>query len=324
MPAAIPIAAAVGGALIASSATRSAAKSQSAATDRATEEQQRQYDQTRDDQTPFRQAGYSALEQLTGQVAQTRENFDAAAYLAAHPDVARDLRGEGETAGFLGRRVQMTTPGALEDAAWQHYQDAGRNQGFGYTYNAAALARQRAAGGGLMNRSFTGADALADPGYQFGLQQGMQALDHRVAAAGGRVSGAALKAAQRYGNDYASTKFGEAYQRRQDSLNRLAALAGIGQTSTANSAAAGAASSNAISSLISSQGNATAAGQIAQGNIWSNAGNQIAALAARNPQWFGNGLSYDPGGGYGAGYGGAAVNQGAAGGNTNGSYWGTE
>lgn len=121
----------------------------------------------------------------------------------------------------------------------------------------------------------------ADKGYQFGMQQGQRALSQRVAAGGGRVSGAALKAAARFGTDYGSTGYGAAYQRRQDRLNRLSALAGIGQTATAASSAAGQSSANAISGLLSSQGDATAAGQAARGSIWANTTNQLAALGGR-------------------------------------------
>lgn len=66
-----------------------------------------------------------------------------------------------------------------------------------------------------------------DPSYQFRLGEGMKALDRQAAARGGLISGGALKAAQRYGQDYASQEFGNAY-------NRLAGLAGIGQTATSN------------------------------------------------------------------------------------------
>lgn len=129
-----------------------------------------------------------------------------------------------------------------------------------------------------INAPLNAADVLSEPGYQFGLQQGQQALDRKIAAMGGRVSGAALKSAARYGTDYAASGYNAAYQRRQDRLNRLAALAGVGQTATGASAAAGQQSANAISSLISSGGDARAASQLAQGSIWGNAGNQIAAL----------------------------------------------
>lgn len=125
-----------------------------------------------------------------------------------------------------------------------------------------------------------------DPGYQFGLTQGQQAIDRKTAAAGGRISGAALKAAAQYGNDYATNGYSAAYARanqtRTDRLNRLAALAGIGQTATQNVATAGANKANNTSALLSAAGDNAGAATIAQGNIWGNAGNQLAALYGRS------------------------------------------
>lgn len=65
----------------------------------------------------------------------------------------------------------------------------------------------------------------ADPGYNFRLQQGQKALDRQAAAGGRLYSGRQLQATQRYGQDYASNEFGNAY-------NRLAGLAGLQQTAT--------------------------------------------------------------------------------------------
>ncbi|MCW1958311.1 MAG: hypothetical protein KIH64_007155 [Mycobacterium sp.] len=132
-----------------------------------------------------------------------------------------------------------------------------------------------------INRPVTSADVMEDPGYMFGLQQGQQALDRKIAAMGGRVSGNALRAAARFGTDYASTGYGAAYQRRQDRLSRLQTLAGFGQTATSGTAAAGQNSTNAISQALQSQGDANAAASMARGNIWADAGNQITALYGR-------------------------------------------
>ena len=132
-----------------------------------------------------------------------------------------------------------------------------------------------------INGNTTAQDALNEPGYQFGLQQGQLGLDRKAAASGGRVSGAALKAASEYATNYATTGYNAAYQRRQDRLNRLAALADVGQTATGGSAAAGTASSNAISNLTTAQGNASGAASLAQGNIWGNAVNQLGAAATK-------------------------------------------
>ncbi len=208
----------IGGVLQSNAAGRAASK-QASSTDRATDEQARQYDQTREDYAPYREAGKKALGQYETEI----------------------------------------------------------------------------------NAPVTSADVMSDPGYQFGLSQGQLGLDRKAAAAGGRVSGAALKSAAEYANNYATTGYNAAYQRRQDRLNRLASLANIGQTATGGSAAAGAAKSNAISSLISSQGDASAAASLAQGNIWGNTVNQFGAVASKwasTPYNPGSTFNIDSSGGY--------------------------
>jgi hypothetical protein len=147
-----------------------------------------------------------------------------------------------------------------------------------------------------------------DPGYQFARQQGQEAIDRKAAAAGGRISGAALKAASEYNTNYATTGYSTAYNRvktaRDDRLNRLAALAGIGQTATQQVDTAGRNTANQISSLTTAQGNAAGAAQISQGNIWQGAGNQLAALYGR--------YSGTPSSGYSPSYTSGPVNMGSA------------
>lgn len=142
---------------------------------------------------------------------------------------------------------------------------------------------------GLINKDVTAEEVMADPGYQFGMKQGQLGLDRKAAAAGGRISGAALKSAAEYSSNYAANGFNAAYQRRQDRLNRLAALAGVGQTATQASAASGMNGANNISNLTTAQGNAAGGAQLAQGNIWAGATNQIGAAAQKwatpNTNW---------------------------------------
>lgn len=63
------------------------------------------------------------------------------------------------------------------------------------------------------NTSFTPQDLANDPGYQFQLQQGEQALARNQAARGNYFSGEALKAAQDYGQGLAGTAFDAANSR---------------------------------------------------------------------------------------------------------------
>jgi hypothetical protein len=146
---------------------------------------------------------------------------------------------------------------------------------------------------GEISRMPTSQEVMSQPGYQFGLEQGQRAIDRKIAASGGRVSGQAIKQAARFGTDYAATGYNAEYQRRQDRLNRLAALAGVGQSATGASAAAGTNSANAISGILQSKGDAAGAAQMARGNIWGNAANSIGAQGMRAYQnnQFGGGIS---------------------------------
>lgn len=84
-----------------------------------------------------------------------------------------------------------------------------------------------------------------DPGYQFRLQQGEGALENSAAANGSLLSGNTLEAQQKFGQNYASTEYGNVYNRAKSTydtnwnvwntgntndFNRLAALSGVGQT----------------------------------------------------------------------------------------------
>lgn len=135
------------------------------------------------------------------------------------------------------------------------------------------------------SQNFTGADLASEPGYQFGLAEGNRGLTNSAAARGGLLSGAALKASTRYAQDYAGTKYNEAFSRDQTNKNRLATLAGIGQTATGQSASSGAAlgsnvasgmmgTASAIGNNITGAGNARASSYLAQGNAISNGLNQ--------------------------------------------------
>jgi len=98
-----------------------------------------------------------------------------------------------------------------------------------------------------------------DPSYSFRFQEGLKALDRSAAARGGLLSGGALKAAQRYGQEFASNEFGNAY-------NRLASRAGFGQTASTNmGGAAGSFGANA-GNLMTGAGAARASGYVGGAN----------------------------------------------------------
>jgi hypothetical protein len=78
---------------------------------------------------------------------------------------------------------------------------------------AALMGLRPGEGAGSLMRQPTAAELEMDPGYAFREQQGMQAINRSAAANAGLQSGAALKAAQRFGQDLASQEYGNAYNR---------------------------------------------------------------------------------------------------------------
>ena len=156
----------------------------------------------------------------------------------------------------------------------------------------------------MMPAAFTGrVDLGQDPGYAFRLSEGQKALDRSAAARGGMISGGALKAAQRFGQDLGSQEYQNAYNRaltgynadvarEATGYNRLAALAGIGQTATGQIGTAGQNMASNVGNYLTSGAAAGAAGTVGAANAMTgglstylnyNQGNNLVnALNARN------------------------------------------
>jgi hypothetical protein len=118
------------------------------------------------------------------------------------------------------------------------------------------------------NNAFT-----RDPGYGFRLAEGQKALDRQAAARGGLISGGALKAAQRYGQDMGSQEYQNAFNRyqieRNATLGPWQSLAGVGQTATNTlTNAAGNFGANQAANL-SNSAQARASGYIGSANAFA-------------------------------------------------------
>lgn len=120
---------------------------------------------------------------------------------------------------------------------------------------------------GKMGTGFTGEVNLnEDPGYAFRLSEGQKALDRQAAARGGLISGGALKAATRYGQEMGSQEYQNAFNRALTRYNTTAALAGVGQTATNNLSGAAGALGAAEGANAINAGNARASGYVGQAN----------------------------------------------------------
>lgn len=123
----------------------------------------------------------------------------------------------------------------------------------------------------------------ASPGYQFRLDQGVQAVERSAAARGLLRSGSAAKAIQRYGEGLAASEY-DAYNQR------LMTLAGFGQGAAATNAATGATATNSITQALMASGNARASSYANTGSsINSGINNALAAYLYQQGGGFGGG-----------------------------------
>jgi hypothetical protein len=98
------------------------------------------------------------------------------------------------------------------------------------------------------------------PGYQFGLNQGVQALDRSAASRGLLLSGAQLKDAQTYGQGYAQQQAWAPY------VSELSSVAGLGENAGAGVGNAAVQTGSGVASSQLAAGQATAAGQVSSAN----------------------------------------------------------
>jgi hypothetical protein len=113
-----------------------------------------------------------------------------------------------------------------------------------------------------------------DPGYGFRLSEGLKAMERGAAARGGLMSGAALKAGQRYGQDLASQEYGSAY-------NRLAGLANVGPQAAGVMSNLGQNYAGNVGNIYMRQGDVAGQAAIARGSTYGTALNRIGELAGK-------------------------------------------
>lgn len=264
MPVAVPlIAAGVGaaGTVAASNAQSKAAKSAANASQQATDasiaEQRRQFDIAQQNQQPWLTTGTSALNQLASlyglqtsvapQVGTGQGAFNEQGYLLANPDVAASIA----QGGFGG-------------SALNHYNEYGRMEGRQGGYAAPAQV-------GSATPTPSGMDAFfQSPDYQFRLNEQNRNLTARNAALGIQDSGAAQKAALQYSGQLASGEF-------NNYANRLASLAGVGQTAANTTANLGQNFANNFANLQTQNAQNLGSSYMQQGqntaNMWGNLAN---------------------------------------------------
>lgn len=118
-----------------------------------------------------------------------------------------------------------------------------------------------------IQKGFTLDDFYADPGYQFGLNEGIRTRENAASSRGMTLSGPQQKAMQRFGTDYASTKYNESFNRRQTGLDNLYRMIMMGSNAASGQATQGGEMGRQVSSSINTAGQATAGMYSDIGNI---------------------------------------------------------
>ena len=129
--------------------------------------------------------------------------------------------------------------------------------------------------GGALIRPFAMEDYQQDPGYQFRLDEAQRALEGSASARGMVLSGAQQKGVQRYGQGLASQEYGRAFDRygigQANEFNRLASMAGVGQTATTQLGQAGSEYATRAGGLATSSAADIANAQLAAGQAQASA-----------------------------------------------------
>ena len=230
---------AIGGAALSSSDAKSAANTQAAAQAQATQFQRDALQQTRVDNAPWMYAGQTALYGL----------MDGLGLSRPQNPVFYD-----PNSGPVGSQyAQGSNQNAMNDGRFQTGGIA--NSPAGQTSNATS------AWGGQMTQ---GVGFQQTPGYQFQVQQANDAVQNRLAALGMAGSGDAMKA-------LATTTSGLANQEYGNYLNRLASMAGMGQTQTSQNNAAAMGAAGNMSNIAMQGGNQQASSIMQGANSWNTA-----------------------------------------------------
>jgi len=254
---------------------------------------QAQNKQARNDYAPYMGLGSSAVYKLSDllgfdkpflqdadQIAKAVEPYYASTVIDDNnPLYYNPYTGEASATGGIGFLKLPNTDTVKAPGIGQWDREAFKNS-IAQDYSALAAQPPPSDFGSLL-QSFDNSKFEKDPGYQFRLDEGQKALDRAQSARGNFLSGAAVKAADQYNQDYASNEYGNAYNRyNQDQnsvYNKLMGAIGVGQGATGSVTANGQAAAQGSADLTTQIANAKAAGQVGQsaglGSALSSVGN---------------------------------------------------
>jgi hypothetical protein len=195
--------------------------------------------------------------------------------------VALGITAGGLVGGYLTSQAAGKAAGQQADAAnaanqmsWAQYQQNRTDQAPWRDAGVAALGNLNTNMGDY-TRDFGMKDFQADPGYAFRMSEGQKAIERSAAARGGLNSGATMKALDRFSQGTASDEYNNAYNRfnsdRDRRFNRLASIAGLGQTATSQVGANGMATAGQMGQNMMGAANAQSAATMAGANAYTGA-----------------------------------------------------
>lgn len=135
---------------------------------------------------------------------------------------------------------------------------------------------------GALTTPFSATQFQQSPGYQWQLQQGLNAVQNSAAARGGLGGGNTLKSLMTYGQGLANQDYQQALQNYQNWQQQVygmnAGLANSGENAAGMTAGLGANAATQMGSNTIGAGNALAAGRIGGANAWNAALGNIGQL----------------------------------------------
>ncbi len=131
-----------------------------------------------------------------------------------------------------------------------------------------------------LTRKFSMEDFHQDPGYQFQLAQGTQAMDRSAAARGMLNSAGTMEGINAYGQGMANTDYQQALtnftNNQNQRYNMYAGMAGMGNTANGQMAQVGMNAANNMGNNMMGAANASAAASMAGSNAISSGANSLA------------------------------------------------
>ena len=173
----------------------------------------------------------------------------------------------GSSAANSAANTQANAANRSADLQYKQYQeDVARQKPF-YDVGVNALPK-------LVKASeytpFSMQNFQQDPGYAFRLSEGQKQLDRQAASRGGLISGGALKAATRFGQEMGSQEYTNAFNRyqieREARLKPLQSLTGMGQTTASTLGTTGSNMAGNVGEAYMGGANARASGYVGGAN----------------------------------------------------------